>query len=453
MNTKSGAPLTKGTIIPQLIKLTLPMIVGLLSMVAFNLVDTFYISRLGVNELAAITFTFPVVLIITYVSLGIGVGMSATISLAIGEGDHKKVESLTTDSLILGVLITTIIAIAGILTIDPLFTLLGANETMLPLIKQYMQVWYLGAIAIVIPILGNSAIRATGDMLMPGLIMLIAVSINAVLDPVFIFGFLFIPPMGIKGAAIATIIARLLTLAISFSILTYRDKMISFTHKPLISYIKSWAHVLHIGVPAIISRSIMPVGIGIITRFIAVYGKQAVAAYGVSSRIDYFALAILMALATVIIPFTGQNLGAGNTIRVKKALHYCNRFSLLWGGFIYIVFFVLGKYIARIFSKDDIIIDTIALYLKIVALSYGSQGIMLISQSVLNVFKRPVIAASLTIIQVGLCAGLAFAGSRLFTLPGIYSAITISYITISILAFIIVESYVKRYSTIIKVDK
>ncbi len=160
----SPASLTEGPIGPTLIKLTVPMLFGIMGMVVFNLVDTIYVGRLGTAELAALSFTFPVVMVVTSIGLGIGVGASSLISFAIGEGNHSKVQRITSDSLVLSLLLVTVFISIGYFTIDPLFTALGATPEILILIHQYMEIWYLGVPFVIVPMVGNNALRAKGDM-------------------------------------------------------------------------------------------------------------------------------------------------------------------------------------------------------------------------------------------------------------------------------------------------
>ncbi|MCF6335797.1 MAG: hypothetical protein L3J12_08655 [Spirochaetales bacterium] len=127
MTKKIKANLTEGNITKLLIRLTIPMMTGMISMIIFNLVDTFYIGQLGKNELAAMSFTFPVVMVVQSIALGLGMGTSSVVSRAIGQGDSFKVKRLSSDALILAGLIVAVAAITGELTITPLFTLLGAD--------------------------------------------------------------------------------------------------------------------------------------------------------------------------------------------------------------------------------------------------------------------------------------------------------------------------------------
>ncbi|HAC63763.1 MAG TPA: MATE family efflux transporter, partial [Cyanothece sp. UBA12306] len=242
--------LTEGEIFRQLFKLTLPMVWGVFSVFAFSLADTYFVAQLGTNELAAISFTFPVVAVLGSVAMGLGTGTSSVIARVIGQGNRQKVQRLTTDSLLLSLVIVIILASGGLATINPLFTALGARQELLPLIGDYMEIWYLGMVFLVVPLVGNNAIRASGNTVIPSLIMTLAAVTNTLLDPLLIFGWGLFPALGIKGAALATTIARAGTLMASLAFLHYREHLLILTLPSLKGMVRSWRSLLSVGLPA-----------------------------------------------------------------------------------------------------------------------------------------------------------------------------------------------------------
>jgi putative MATE family efflux protein len=397
MGSANKAVLVEGSVGKTLIRLTIPMIFGMIGIVAFNLVDTFFVGRLGTNELAALSFTFPVVIVINSLALGLGTGASAVISRAIGEGDHYRVKRLTTDSLILSVLVVMCFVVLGLLTIDPVFRMLGATSRTLPLIRQYMRIWYLGVGFVVIPMVGNNAIRATGDTKTPSIIMLIAVAVNTTLDPLLIFGLGPFPRLEIAGAALATVFARATTFTVAVWVLGYRDKMLTRVIPTLRTVVDSWKCILFIGIPTAATRIILPIAMGVVTRLVASYGAEAVAGFGVATRIEFFALTVVRALSSVLMPFIGQNWGAGKHDRVTSGVSVSNKISLLWGALMFAVLAVAAAPIARIFNSDPSVVSTTTLYLRIVPTGYGVYGVIILAAAVLNVLHKPLHAAGLTI--------------------------------------------------------
>lgn len=437
MTRSRQARLIEGPIAQTLVKLTLPMLVGIFSMIAFNLVDAFFLGRLGAEALAAISFTFPVVMAIGSIALGLGIGAAALVSRAIGAEDDEQVRRLTTDSLALALVLVGAFIVFGLLTIEPVFRMLGADETTLPLVRQYMVIWYPGMIFVVVPMVGNNAIRATGDTKTPSLIMLAAVLVNVVLDPILIFGLGPAPALGIQGAAIATVVSRASTLVIAIWVLYFREKMITLQPPPIRVALSSWGRLLYIGLPAAASNMILPLGLGIITAMVAVYGQEAVAGLGVASRVEMFALAMIMALSSVLGPFTGQNWGAGRLDRVKDGIRISQQFAMVWGVATFALLILFARPLAVLFNDSPDVIGTIVLYLTFVPISYGFFGVLQLSNTALNTLNRPLHAGALMALRMFVVyVPLAYAGSRLFGIQGIFGAAVIANIVAGAAAYL-----------------
>ncbi len=434
------AVLTEGPVGKTLTRLTVPMVAGIVGMVAFNLTDTFFVGRLGTTELAALSFTFPVVLVIIRFTMGIGIGASTVISRAIGRGDSHAVRRLTTDSLSLALMAVVVFVAAGYLTMDPVFRALGADMTILPMVKTYMGIWFAGLFFVFFPMVSNNAIRANGDTKTPALIMLTAVFANIILDPLLIFGIGPFPRLGLAGAAVATVFTRMITFSLSFYIVHFRMKMLTFERVPFADVLESWKKILYIGLPAAATRIIIPIGVGVITSMIAKTGPKAVAGFGVATKIEFFALAVVFALSSVLSPFVGQNWGAGKLDRVRKGISLSNRFSFFWGIGMFALLALFARPIAAIFSGDPEVIATIVLYTRTVAATYCMFGIFVILSFVLNVLHRPIHAAILAAGQTFLLAiPLAWAGMRVAGLKGLFAGVGISYVVSGVLAWFVVR--------------
>ncbi|MDW7761225.1 MAG: MATE family efflux transporter [Acidobacteriota bacterium] len=438
--------LLEGPIGPTLAKLTVPMIFGILSMVVYNLTDAFFVGKLGREHLAALSFTFPVVLMIGSLAQGIGMGTAAVVSRALGAGDDRRARRLSTDSLVLGLLIIAVGVVAGLLTIEPLFTLLGARDAVLDHIVGYMRIWYIGIIFVVVPMIGNSVLRATGDTKTPGLIMVLGAAANLVFDPLLIFGFGPIPALGIRGAAWATLIGRGITFVISMSVLVRRERLLTVEIPRPREVWESWREILHVGLPDAGARMIIPLGQGVITRVVASYGPAAVAGFGVATRVEFFSLAAIIALSAVIGPFVGQNIGAGKPDRVRAGFAVSRRFSLIVGLGAFFGFLFLAGHVASLFNEDPAVVSTAALYIRMVSLTYAAQGFFFVVNAGLNVLRRPLHAAGLSLLEMfGLAVPLVLLGSRLFGIPGIFGAIGISYFVTGAAAWWVIERVLDKH--------
>ncbi|MDA3863786.1 MAG: MATE family efflux transporter [Deltaproteobacteria bacterium] len=427
---KGKNDLTKGKVSRNIISLTWPMIFGVMGIIIFNLVDTFYVSLLGTDELAAISFTFPVVLVINSIAIGMGKGTATLVSHAFGMNDYDKTRSIASNALLLSLLVVVIVAALGLLFLDPIFNLLNAPPKLHPLIKSYMLIWFPGIIFVVFPMVGNNIIRALGDSRTPSTVMIIAAITNSILDPLLIFGLGPFPAMGLKGAALATVLSRSITFSIALWILIKREKLISYKGLKFIKLIRSWMSILYVGIPNALAKMAQPLSAGLITAIMAQFGKEAVAGYGVAAKLEVFALILVKAIASIMIPFTGQNLGGNRLDRIKQAIRFVEIISLLSGLLIFLLLFILRFPLASLFSSNQTVVKTITTYICLVPPGYLFYGITLNLTAILNGLKKPLHASLLHLLQVfAVMLPLAFLGARYLSFKGVFLAITVAYIT------------------------
>ncbi|MEO0852243.1 MAG: MATE family efflux transporter [Cyanobacteria bacterium J06648_11] len=428
--------LTEGNVGAKLVRLTLPMVWGVFAIVAFNLADTFFVGQLGTQQLAAVSFTFPVVLLLGSLAMGLGVGASSVIARAIGEGDRDRVRRFTTNSLLLALSAVILFVAIGLSTIDPLFSALGATPEELPLVRDYMQIWYFGMIFLVVPMVGNSAIRAAGNTATPSLIMTMAAGLNIALDPVLIFGWGGIPRMELQGAALATVMARAMTLVASLLVLHYKERLLSLRFPRPMEMLWCWKDIMQVGVPAALVQMIAPLSMGAITALLASFGAEAVAAFGVASRVESFATIAMMALSASIGPFVGQNWGAKAYTRVSRALQLSLWFCAVWGLFTAIVLWLSAPWIASRFNPNSEVVEIAVRYLWIVPVSYGGAGIIQVASAAFNAMGNPLPAVVMSGVRmIVLYVPLAYLGARFAGIQGVFWAACFSNLVVGVGAY------------------
>lgn len=405
-------------------QMTLPMVLGIVAILMFNLVDTFFISLLGTQALAAISFTFPVTFAVNCITMGIGMGLSTFVGRLLGQDNAKQAARFSSHGILLAVLLVTVASVIGLQTIDPLFTLLGAREALLPLIHQYMWIWYLTIPLLVVPMTGNAAIRACGDTKTPAKIMIGAGIVNGILDPLLIFGIGPFPELGIQGAAIASAISWLAALIGSFYILVTKVKLLAMPQPS--SLLLDWQHILRIGTPAALANALNPLSAAILMMILASHGTEAVAAYGAAQRIESLLLIVLMALTSVLTPFIAQNLGANNKQRSFEAMFLCMRFSILFQLLIFVMMVPLSVPFANLFSQEESVRHLLWLYLVCVPLSYGFQGIIMVLVSSLNAMHKPLPAFIWSCLRLFVfTVPCAWIGSQWFGITGLFIGVAI----------------------------
>ncbi len=421
-NNKHSFNLSEGSIQKSLIRMSTPMIIGMLMLFTFSLVDTLFISFLGTESLTAISFTFPLTLTITSLAIGLGIAASAVVGKYLGRADYEKAREASTVINYISLLLAA--AVVGIcwFFMNDIFRLLGASERLMLPIREYMVVWFPGSIMVVCIMTGNSVLRAGGDTRTPSMLMAAAGFMNAVLDPIFIFGLGPIPGLGIQGAAWATVIAWGVSYFYLMYLLVIRKELVSRSLPGRAVMLASGREMLRIAVPAVGANMMTPLAAGIMTAIAAGFGDTAVAAFGVGARLEPIATLIVLAMSSSLPPLISQNFGAGKIDRVAEAYRLSIKFILAWQLLVYVVLALAAGLIASIFSADPEVIQTIKLFLWILPLGYGLQGVIILTNSSLNALHRPMTALYLSAMRFFVFyVPLAYIGSQLFGLVGFFA--------------------------------
>lgn len=430
------ARLTQGPVGRHLVDMTLPMLLGIATMMGQSFIDAWFLGRVGDRALAAYSFGFPILMIVTSVAIGLGAGTSSVVARAIGAENHGRAKRLVTDSLILSFLITALVSAVGILTIEPLFRLLGAPDDMIPMIRSFMLILYSGVPFVVVGMVGMSGMRATGDTRLPSKLMIAGAILNVILDPIFIFGLGPLPAMGLNGAATAGLLARGAIFLGTLYLLLYRLDMVSFKKPGLPELRKSWGDILHVGLPAAGTNAIVPIGLALVTAMIARFGPEAVAGFGVASRIESLVLVIYYAMSSIIGPFVGQNLSAGKEDRIQLSLRLCAGFCVSSGLVIAVLLALLSGFLPTLFSSSEEVTSVTRLFLWIAPVSYGAYGIVMVMNAAFNGLGNPMpgVVISVTRILV-LYVPLALLGMHFYGIPGIFVAYAVSNIVSGIFGY------------------
>jgi putative MATE family efflux protein len=417
------ALLVKNPVGKTITGMTVPLLGGIYAMMSFTLVDTYFVSRLGTTALAAISFTFPISMLLVYLILGIGVGTASLVSRTIGQGNHADAARFATDGLTLGILFVIFEILLGLITIDPLFTFLGAEGPVLRLIRDYMEIWYVAIGFFILSMMSNNIIRAAGDATFPGLVMIISALMNLILDPILIFGYFGLPALGIQGAALSTLIAFMMSVIALLIKQFHHYHLITFDIPSPRQCWRSWSQIIYIGVPSGLANVIVIIAIAFITRILATYDEATVAGFGIAIRIEEFFLAPFHALSGAIAPFVGQNWGSRQFDRIQQGLKLC-LYYCSYGGLVLAVLLALtGKLLAQIFDTNEHVILTASLYLLIVPASYFARGIVLIVIASLNALGKPMPATSISFIRTFLLyVPLAYLGNAWWGISGIFAS-------------------------------
>ncbi|MBE0362402.1 hypothetical protein PULV_a3030 [Pseudoalteromonas ulvae UL12] len=416
-------------------KMTIPMLFGMITLMLFNLVDTFFVSLLGTEPLAAISFTFPVTFTVISLAIGLSIGTSAVIAKALGSKNLDEARYDGVVALIVSALMVAVLAFIGYLAIDIIFGWLGASERLMPYIYDYMSVWFIGSVILITPMIGNAVLRASGDTKTPSIIMGFAGIVNAVLDPILIFGFGPVPALGIQGAAIASVIAWSSAVVLILYILIAQKQLLSLDAGQQ-TFFRAAKKILKIGFPAASANMLTPIAMAVMTALVARHGETAVAAFGVGSRIESIACLVVLALSMTLPPFISQNFGAQKLDRVQYAYKATLKFIMVWQFAIYVLLIATSHWLSRAFADDPHVIEVIKLFMWVLPLGYGIQGIIILTNSSFNALHQPMNALILSVIRLFIFyLPFAYVGSIVAGLEGLFVGAVIGNIFTACIAY------------------
>ncbi len=408
------------------------MAMGTLTMNVAQLAEAVYLGILGTEALAAMGFAFPLTITLFAFAGGIGSGASSVIARAKGAGEHEQAALLITHAQILSVVFGLTLAIVGFTYAREIVSALGAKDLVLQLTVEYLRVYMIGVPLFMLSIVGSTLLRATGNAASPGIVMTVGSVIQIAFGPLLIFGLLGFPELGIAGAAWAYVISRLASVVL-YAMLLIKDGLMNWS---LSGIGKSWLSIMHVGGPAIASGLVMPVSMMVITRLLSNHGHEVVAAYNVASRVETMAHMILWSCSSSAEPFIGQNWGARQYDRVRRALFLCHSFCLVWGVFTFVFMVTFGTFLVSLIDDNPIVVSTAETFFLIIPLSIGFMGMMQVANASFNARGMPKPALVISILR-GVVIGipLAIAGDLLWGYTGIFIATALTNIALGTMAW------------------
>ena len=408
------------------------MIMGFLTMTIAQLIEAVYLGLVGTAELAAIAFTFPLVMSLNAAVRGIGIGASSVIARAIGAGNRARGAVLTTHCLILVAVFAALCVSVGVPSARAFFELLGAQGPVLEFADAYIRVWFVGFTFFATSMVGTNLLRSAGNAAMPGIVMALGSLLQVLIGPFLIFGWAGLPALGIEGAAWSFVIARLMSFALCMYWIAVKERMLV---GQLDGWLDSARQILHVGLPATASNLVAPLSTAIVTRLLADFGHGVVAGFAVASRIEAVIAMVVIAVSTSVGPFVGQNWGARLFDRVRTALKLCHGFCLSWGVASALLMAISARWLVGMINDEPEVVGTATTYLLIVPLSLGFMGVMGVASACFNALGKPTPPLVLSLLRlVVVLIPLALLGRWLAGYAGVFAATAIANVTVGILA-------------------
>ena len=369
-------------------KLAVPASVGTLFQTLYTIVDTFYAGKISPEALSALSKSFPIYFLIIATSIGVTVAGTSLIGSSIGEKNEKNVLSYFGNVIIYSIIISIVVSILGFAFGEKIFLLMNSSQEVTILGLEYINVIFLGTILFILVVALNSFLHAEGDTKTYRNVLIFSFFLNIILNPIFIFGFLFIPPLGITGIGIATLIAQFVSLlVILIKILNnQRIKQITLDHfKAKFFFLKN---IFFQSMPITIAILGYSVAATVVFTYVGLFGEYAVAGYGSATRIEQVVLLPILGINTAIISIIAQNIGAKYYDRVEQSYFTSIKYGLIIMLIAGVVIFISADFVPKFFSSNPEVIMHGSMYLKISAFILPAYPIFFLSNGFFMALKK-----------------------------------------------------------------
>ncbi|PHQ74722.1 MAG: MATE family efflux transporter [Marinobacter sp.] len=419
--------------------MTWPMLFGVLSLMTFQLVDSAFIGQLGRDPLAALGFTLPMQQLIIGLQVGLGIATTAIISRTLGAGDQLRAERLGGLVVTVGATLVIILCIALWLLQTRIMAGLGAEQSLLPLIRSYWIPWLLSAWTGAMLYFGYSVCRSHGDTKLPGYMMVATSLANIALDPLYIFVF----GWGLQGAALATVTAFGIGCLFIYPKLL-RAGWIRFDLSQL-ALGQALKQLNGIMAPAMVSQLMPPASAMFATAMVAGFGSAAVAAWGLGTRLEFFSIVVVLALTMSMPPMIGRMLGAGELARIRVLVRLAVRFVVVWQLAIGLIWLLASGMVSELFTSDRAVSDVLSSYLVRVPLSYTGLGICMLMVSVCNALGLAMRALLVSVLRLFLCfLPLLWLGAQLGGINGLMSGALVGNLMAGVMAYLFYRQGIRK---------
>lgn len=378
-------------------KLAIPAIIGMLVTAIYNIVDTIFVGQLGQESLGAATVALPIFTIISAIGMMYGIGSGSYISRLLGENNKEQAEKTLVTSFVLTIITAILFSIFGILFLEKMLILFGASSAILPLAKEYTRVLILGGIATMINMNLNNSLRAEGSAKISMIALSVGAAFNIILDPIFIFNF----EMGVKGAAIATVIAQSISTMI---LLAYYIRSKSLLNLDLSNFSfdkKIYKEIYKMGAPALLRQSLISIAIGFWTKAASHYGISAVASLGIITRVYMFGIYILLGYTQGFLPVAGFNYGSKQYDRLLLSIKVTLKNTTLFCIILTIVYMGFAEGLAKLFISEPEVIRISSKGIRYFAIFMPALGFIMTFNNLFQAIGYAKIAMTLSIARQG----------------------------------------------------
>lgn len=436
--SKSENKMGTHKILPLLLSMSIPPTISMSINSLYNIVDSIFVARLGTDALTAISLAFPIQNLILAIAVGSGVGVNSYIARKLGEKDFETANKTAAHGLTLAVLHYLLLVVLGIFLIKPFFRMFTSDSSIFQMGVDYIYIVTFLSVGTIMQIAIEKILQATGNTLAPMYLQIIGAVTNIVLDPILIYGYFGLPAMGVRGAAIATVIGQITALIASIYVLFFRKQEITIEKKDFSWNLEIVKEIYNVGIPSFFIMSIgsfLVMGINFILSGIS---TLAVSLFGIYFKLQTFIYMPTSGVTQGAMPIMGYSYGAKNRRRLSEVLNYSIIICVLINFLGSVLFWIFPEEILHFFNATDEMMTIGVKTIRIISTSYSFGSICFIFSCFLQAIGKGVPSLTITMLrQLVLLLPMAYILGRFYGLTGVWVAFpTVEVITCMISIFI-----------------
>lgn len=427
MQTEQRNKMGTKPVFPLLMSMAFPPMLSMLIQSMYNIVDSMFVARFSQNALTAVSLAFPLQNLVLAVAVGAGVGVNSYISRKLGARDRDAANAAVTHGFLLSFAHAIFFVLFGLVAIKPFFRMFTDSPEIVSLACDYSYIVVLGAFAQLFHIMVEKLLQSTGRMLAPMLLQTIGAIANIILDPILIFGLLGAPRMGVRGAAIATLLGQILSMTLSLLVFFLRDQDLRMDLKKFRPDLRAVAQIYAVGVPTMLMNALGSVLVTLLNSILIRFSELAVSVFGVYFKLQTFVFMPVSGLTQGALPIMGYNYGAQNRRRLLSTLRCAVLVAVGIMAAGNLLFVLIPDKLLLLFNASPEMLEMGTSALRIISCSYIFAAVGLIFSTMFQAVGKG--SYSLTVFlmrQLIVVVPLAFLLSRTLGLNGIWLSFPIA---------------------------
>ena len=422
-------------------RFSLPATVGMLVMATYNIVDTIFVGKLGSEAIAALSVAFPIQMLLGAVGIGTGVGAASLISRSLGAGNKAEAESAAGQVISMALIFGLLTALIGLFYMRPLLLYLGTMPEILDLTEEYMVVIAVGSVMFFLIMILNNVVRAEGNPMLSMKVMVISALLNIALDPIFIF----VLDMGVRGAAVATVLSKITGVVIMLYYFFVGKSVLKLSVSCLRLRWETIKSVYAVGFPAMLLQLSINISLIVANNILAAYGHIPIAVMGLVFRLQMFAILPVLGISQGLLPIIGFNFGAGKLDRIREALLKGLAISVSCIVIAGVAFFIAPTFFLSLFSTERELLEIGIPALRIMVLMFPLVGVQIVSSIFFQAIGKGIPSLILSLLrEIMLFIPFVFIMPFFYGLTGVWMARPMSDFLAFLVTFILIARELKR---------